>query len=130
MKAIKYQIGNLVECNLLGNRYTDRIPYYGKNIYSVFSACKDFVKLDLSHDALQKVEIQEVNPIFLTDEWMAKTEAKLFPWGWVIGEVLIRTNMKDKFWIELGNGVRIDLTYVHTLQNFIALIGEELTFNA
>ena len=74
------------------------------------------------------VGINEIEPIALTEEWLIKFGANLFPWGWVINEILIRTNNKQKFWIELGNGKRIELPYVHTFQNFISLAGEELTY--
>lgn len=74
-----------------------------------------------------------IKPIPLTEEWLMKFGFELLPWGWVHGTlkdraVLIRRSFtKDKYWIELGNGLVIDLPYVHTLQNFFILTGEELT---
>ncbi len=65
-------------------------------------------------------------PIPLTEEWLLKFGAILYPWGWVLKEFLIATNHKDKYWIEVGNGKRIKIPYVHTLQNFFALTGTEL----
>ena len=73
-------------------------------------------------------EYDEFKPIPLTEEWLLKFGAKLQPWGWVLNEILIRwSKLGHKvFWIEIGNGKRIELPYVHTLQNFFALTGEEL----
>ena len=65
-------------------------------------------------------------PVPLTEEWMRKFKFELFPWGWVLNEILIKTNHKNMFWVELGNGKRIKFEYVHTLQNFMALTGNEL----
>jgi hypothetical protein len=65
-------------------------------------------------------------PIPLTEEWLLKFGFELFPWGWVFGGILVRWNIKDKYWIELGNGQRIEIPFVHTLQNFFVLTGTEL----
>jgi hypothetical protein len=72
------------------------------------------------------IHIDNLAFIPLTEEWLLKFEADLFPWGWVLFGFLIRWNMKDKFWIEIGNGKIIELPYVHTLQNFMSLTGKEL----
>ena len=84
---------------------------------------------------LESFDCPEYKPIPLTKKWLLKFGFELFPWGWVHGTlkdkaVLIRGLLtKDKYWVELGNGLTIDLPYVHTLQNFFALTGEELTIN-
>lgn len=64
-------------------------------------------------------------PLPLTENWLLKFGFERFPWGYVKDGILIRCN-KDKFWIELGNGKIINLSYVHTIQNFFSLIEKEL----
>jgi hypothetical protein len=81
----------------------------------------------IATDNENSYNIHHIDAIPLTDEWLLDFKAELFPWGWVLNEILIRTNHKGKYWIELGNGKCIQLPYVHTLQNFFALTGEELT---
>lgn len=70
----------------------------------------------------------DITPIPLTEEWLVKFGGILQPWGWIINDILIRFSKhpKEKYWIELGNGKRIELPYVHTIQNFFALTGKEL----
>jgi hypothetical protein len=70
-------------------------------------------------------------PIPLSQEWLLKFGYAIQPWGYVKEErPLIRFSLtpNEKYWIELGNGFRIDLPYVHTLQNFIQLIEKELNY--
>ena len=71
-------------------------------------------------------------PITLTEEWFLKFGAKLFPWGYVLNDFLIKytkANNKNHYWLEVGNGKRIEFHYVHTLQNFYALTNQELKIN-
>lgn len=126
MNARELRIGNLVECKVFGDTYTDRFPHYGKNVFTVFSACKDFVKIDIGFDALRKVEVHEVNPIPLTKEWLKKfgfIDDGYKPFG-----------KRDFLFIEnVGVAYKLSLVdntpkYVHQLQNlYFALTGEELT---
>jgi hypothetical protein len=77
----------------------------------------------------------QAGPIPLTEEWLLKFKFGLYPWGYVfyINEefgVLIRISRKPElsFWLEVGNGLRSYIKYVHQLQNlYFALTGEELT---
>jgi len=51
-------------------------------------------------------------------------------WGYVKEEsplISFSLTPKEKYCVELGNGFRIDLPFVHTLQNLIQLTGTELT---
>lgn len=71
------------------------------------------------------------NPIPLTNEIFKQAGFELFPWGFVKNDVLIRVHWNGqaapKYWLEVGNGLRVDLLSVHQLQNlFHALTGEEL----
>lgn len=127
------RIGNLVKCTAIGNTYSDRNPYYGESIFSVYSACKDFVKLNLGHDAIQKVEILEVEPIELTEEWLIKfgfennfKQYELMNWG-------LKVDLLNNEWIVFHGfcGKYSEITscrYVHQLQNlYFTLTGKELT---
>lgn len=84
---------------------------------------------------LSKYEDGNFKPIPLTEEWLLKFKFGLYPWGYVfyINEefgVLIRVSRKPElsFWLEVGNGLRSYIKYVHQLQNlYFALTGEELT---
>jgi hypothetical protein len=87
------------------------------------------VKLELKHF---DIWLSMYVPIPLTKEWLSKvSEIVLQPYGYVFNDILIRFTFSpfEKYWIELGNGKRIELPYVHTLQNFFILTGKELTIN-
>jgi hypothetical protein len=89
----------------------------------------DFTKKPIHGHPLTE-EVDFLKPIPLTNEWFLKFGYVLKPWGYVKeGSPLIRFSLtpKEKYWVELGNGFRIDLPFVHTLQNLIQLTGTELT---
>jgi hypothetical protein len=92
----------------------------------LYGSTAQVTRYDFSPDKPNGLAVDHGKPIPLNTEWLERFGASLHPWGWVLCEILIRWNMRDKFWIELGNGKRIDLPYVHTLQNFFALTGNEL----
>ncbi|TDL99604.1 MAG: hypothetical protein C4K58_06850 [Flavobacteriaceae bacterium] len=68
--------------------------------------------------------------VALTIEWIEKFGFELFPWGYVKDGLLIRCSFKKdgvKFWFEVGNGLKVDIKFVHQLQNlFFAMKGSEL----
>ena len=70
-------------------------------------------------------------PIPLSEEILLKCGFELYPWGFVKEDCpLIRFNFKPLFfWVEMGNGFRIELLYLHTLQNLIQLTGTDLEIN-
>lgn len=60
----------------------------------------------------------------LTNDWLLTFGYYLHPWGYVKENyplIAFSLTPKEKYWIELGNGFRIYLPYVHSLQNFINL---------
>ena len=134
MDARELRIGNLVECTEIGDTYTDRVPYYGKCIFPVFSACTEFVKLNLGFGALQKVKAHEVNPILLTDEWLIKFGLEQGGYDFLFwtketknGIFTICGDSEIEFGIRYNNEIELQLKYVHQLQNlYFALTGEEL----
>lgn len=69
-------------------------------------------------------------PIPITEEWLLKFGFVRFPWGLKIGELLFRDDIKNpckQLTLEVGNGFRVTVQYVHQLQNlYFALTGEEL----
>jgi len=153
MNARELRIGNLVECKVFGDTYTDRFPHYGKNVFPVFSACKDFVKIDIGFDALRKVEIHEVKPIPLTDKWLIDFGFVPFVMDTYYLSVMkqedpyVHTFKKNELVItklsfpniphwyefqyqssEVNRYNALKLNFVHQLQNlFFDLTGEELT---
>ena len=142
MNARELRIGNLVECKGWGDTYTDRKPYYGKCIFSVYSACKVFVKLEVGHDALQKERIERINPIPLTEEWLVKFGFEKVNDNFMTIESYHYENkncwiylIADGFELELNtlserNNLCRTYKYVHQLQNlYFALTGEELTIS-
>ena len=70
-------------------------------------------------------------PVLLTEEWLRKFGFERFPWGLVKGNLLFRDDLKnpcETLTLEIGNGFRTEIKYVHQLQNlYYALTNEELT---
>ena len=71
----------------------------------------------------------DFSAIILTEEWLLKFGFKRFPWGLVVGNLLFKDNLKcTELTFEVGNGFRVEIKYIHQLQNlYFALTGEELT---
>lgn len=73
-------------------------------------------------------------PITLTEEWLLKFGFERKPWGLIKGGLLFRDNIKNpcsELTLEVGNGFRVTVQYLHQLQNlYFALTGEELTFKS
>ena len=66
----------------------------------------------------------DVRFVILNADWLTKFGYVQQPWGWVKeGSPLINF----AYHVELGNGFRINLLYIHQLQNLIRLTGKELT---
>ncbi len=133
MKIKHLRIGNIVTINndswaefkgvpLIVTGVGDKMDTY--NYFPNSTGSVNAETLDKKNDFAQFDEF--IEPILLTEDWLLKFGFELFPWGWVLDGILIRWNLKDKYWIELGNGKRIEILYVHTLQNFFALTGIEL----
>lgn len=59
----------------------------------------------------------------ITPEYLTEKGFILFPWGYTKHEILIRTNHRNSFWIELGNGKQIILDTPEKLQDFFKLAG-------
>jgi hypothetical protein len=103
-----------------------------KNYVTIYGNETQIVPNDFVKWCNDDWEMRDIKPIPLTEEWLLKFGFEHLPWGWVHSTlkdkaVLISGLLtKDKYWVELGNGLRIDLAYVHTLQNFFALTGNEL----
>lgn len=70
----------------------------------------------------------DCTPIPLTEEWLLKFGFKRFPWGLVVGNLLFKDNLKcTELTFEVGNGFRVEIKYVHQLQNlYFCLCGKEL----
>lgn len=114
MEAKELRIGNLVLS-----------PYDNANIEVNGT---DIFMLENKHH--REVKFQ---PIPLTEEWLLKFGFKRFPWGLVKGNILFKDNLKnpcEELILEIGNGFRVTIKYVHQLQNlYFALTGKELTLN-
>jgi hypothetical protein len=130
MEANELRIGNYVNC-----------PKDGQNPFRIdlFEyASKGIGKFGMIYDKNTHPltwYLQDLKPISLTEEWLLKFGLERFPWGWVLSwgkrpqdhKLLISCcKYKNKYWVELGNGLRIEFPYVHTFQNFIILTGHEL----
>lgn len=140
MEARELRIRNLVSCEMIGDTYTDRKPYYGKFIFDVAEIGVDRCKLSLGFDAVQVVMYDEISPIPLTEEWLVRFgfeektyvngDGDEFNWWSLHG-----FSLNDGFQLTGDNGTSesmlpYKLEYVHQLQNlFFALTGEELTPN-
>lgn len=118
MKAQDLRIGNWMHFdNMLGFSYDYQVtPRMFCNLS--LSSSSDNIDVDLNgyHQ-----------PIPLTEEWLVKAGFVKQPWGFSKNGVLI-VGKEGGFHVKLGNGKIIKLPFVHTLQNFYSLTGEELTF--
>lgn len=135
MKANELRIGNIV--TIENKMYWEAMKGKPLRVIGInlgrldklFPKSTGRISLETFDRKLQFSQMDEfIQAIILTEEWLLKFGAILQPWGWVLNEILIRWNLKDKFWIELGNGKKIELPYVHIFQNFFALTGEELIY--
>ncbi len=109
MEAKELRIGNYVELNNTQFKIEKGVYY----------------EVDFDKYIIDGYGFENFKPIPSTEEWLLKFGFTLHPWGWTLSGILIRFSNR-KFWTELGNGKIIDLPYVHILQNFFQLAGEEL----
>ena len=113
MKVEELRIGNWV--------FNDRVKNRIENLLS-----DGICTLKTPQGNFIHAQYSLIQPVPLTGEILIKAGFELFPWGYVFNGILLHHNHKGKFWIELGNGKRINLDYVHDLQNFFVLTSEEL----
>ena len=118
MKATDLRIGNLI--------YSDT-----KQVTVIDGFMNDSVYKNVDDERVRFIlsNITYCNGIPLTEEWLFKFGFKRFPWGLVAGNLLFKDNLKcTELTFEVGNGFRVEIKYVHQLQNlYFALTGEELT---
>ncbi|MCU0337569.1 MAG: hypothetical protein MUF12_06865 [Sediminibacterium sp.] len=70
----------------------------------------------------RKIDNSDLCGIPLSEGWLVENFGfQRFPWGYVKDDVLIHCSFsisnEQKYWIEVGNGFRAYLKYVHELQN-------------
>lgn len=111
----------------------------GKGFYKIYAmsmphvlAIQDYKEEIDSEEKVYPTNSIILNPINLNTEWMKDFGFKLFPWGYVKNEVLIRYSFNGhntaQFWLEVGNGLRVELEFVHQLQNlYYVLKNHELS---
>ena len=111
----------------------------GKGFYKIYAmsvpqvlAIQDYKEEMDSEGKVYPADNTILNPINLNTEWMKDFGFELFPWGYVKNEVLIRYSFNGhstaKFWLEVGNGLRVELEFVHQLQNlYYVLKNHELS---
>jgi hypothetical protein len=107
MTANELRIGNLVD-TAVGIIRVEEIPLKSNPLYNT--------------NALHAIPI--------TEEWLLKFGFERHPWGLVINGLLFRDNIKTpckELTLEVGNGFKTKVGYVHQLQNlYFVLTGEEL----
>ncbi len=105
----------------------------GKGFYKIYAmsmpqvlAIQDYKEDSDSQEKVYPADSTILNPINLNTEWMKDFGFELFPWGFVKNDVLIRYsfngNSPAKFWLEVGNGLRAELEYIHQLQNLFYVL--------
>lgn len=112
MNATKLRIGNYVEYA----NVTCEVQSYSKEGFLQ----TDGVTAPIT--AYQAIEISE--------RWLLKFGFSRQPWGLVKGELLFKDNNHEckELTLEVGNGFRTTVKYLHELQNlYFALTNEELT---
>lgn len=141
MEAIELRIGNIVQCDKIGDTYTDRKPYYGKYIFEIIGVFSHSVNLDLGFGATQTIDISCIEHIPITEDWLIK-------FGFVnigkMGGCLAFEKCKIKILHDIRNDQDIysvcistvspatwaicEIKHAHQLQNiYFAITGEELT---
>ena len=129
IKANELRLGNLLTLNdkvrqeLFNNEIHARNKYF--KVLTIYSDGDILLELD---DENVEIDIKDIEPIPLTEEWLLKLGFKRFPWGLVIGELLFKDDLKcNELTLEIGNGFRVKNKHVHQLQNlYFALTNEEL----
>lgn len=122
IKATELRIGNWVD---------------HKDLWSYRQPRQDFKEFDFQWNeadwyALGKctLDLEIIQPIPLTEEWLLKFGFERRPWGLIKGGLLFRDNIKnpcEELTLQIGNGFNVTVQHVHTLQNlYFALTGEEL----
>ena len=134
MKANEFRLGNYVWDDIfiyqIWTINEDTVWGVIEKVYNHSKASTD----DYYRGGDYNLNIENLAGIPLSEEWLLKFGFGLLPWGFVIKgnedkAVLIRHSYKPnlKLWVEVGNGLRTELKYVHQLQNlFFALTGTEL----
>lgn len=122
MEAKELRIGNLIKWISTGN----------------IEAVKDIVTFDKRQANINRVNIQDVEPIALTEEILIKAGFEYDEGfrAWIQKEYVNNAKMKiynyrGEFHWNPNNFQRVKLPYVHTLQNLFSILneGEELEIN-
>ena len=84
MKSNQFRLGNLVKLNI-NDTFSDRTPYFGKNIYRVVAILDDSIKIDLGFESQQRVLLDDpkLKPIKLTEEWLLKFDKNIKIPKWI-----------------------------------------------
>jgi len=114
MEANELKIGNLINS-----------PYGVSTIYGVN---KDCIQIEIV-ETIYDFDLDEINPIPITEEWLLDLGFTRQPWGLTKDGLLFKDPKLDckNLVLEIGNGHRTQIKYIHELQNlYFALTGEEL----
>lgn len=74
------------------------------------------------------IDDSNVSPVRLNEEILLRFGAVRNPWGVNVGELLFKCNSDcSKLTLQVGNGHRVEINYVHELQNlYYSLTKKEL----
>jgi hypothetical protein len=111
IKAEELRIGNYVYCSETDSN-TKVVDIYLDD---------DFIELGhyIGVDDGYRYDLDQIEPIPLTEQWLLDFGFELFAWGYVKDGILVKVSKTPtlSFRIELVNGKKIKIPFVHTLQN-------------
>ncbi|WP_294203065.1 hypothetical protein [uncultured Chryseobacterium sp.] len=80
--------------------------------------------------SLRILGFDQVEPVPISEEWLLKFGFTRQPWGLVKSGLLFKDDLNhpcEELTLEVGNGFRVTVKSVHSLQNLVhTLTGEEL----
>lgn len=117
------RIGNLVQVTYQGEGFELKtgITY----VIGVSEEQEWSIEVEALEESFENVQI---TPARLNEEILLRFGAVRNPWGVNIGELLFKCNVDcSKLTLQVGNGHRVEINYVHELQNlYHALTKKEL----
>lgn len=118
------RIGNLVQATYQGDDFEIKTGI--TRVIGVSEEQEWGIEVEALEESFENVQI---SPVSLNEEILLRFGAVRNPWGVNIGELLFKCSSDcSKLTLQVGNGHRVEINYVHELQNlYHALTKKELS---